>query len=374
MIRTRRSKLPLLIGVLVGLGGGWWITSSVSQTSRNVDAEPRTVTPRGDLSDQEKSTIALFEAVTPSVVFITSTSRVQRRYGFDIFEIPRTGAGSGFIWDDDGHIVTNMHVISDAQRVRVTLSDHSTWPATFVGAAPEKDIAVIKINAPSSALRPIAVGTSHDLRVGQSVFAIGNPFGLDQSLTTGVVSALGRTISSLSDRSIEGVIQTDAAINPGNSGGPLLDSAGRLIGVNTQIVTRGGGSEGIGFAVPVDTVNEVVPQLIAHGRVVRPQMGVTILSDEQARRIGVEGVMIQAVSRGGGAEAAGLRGVTQSGEGDIVFGDIIVKVNNRTVRRADDLLTELEKHRAGDTVQVEFVRGNETMSAEVVLQAPSASE
>lgn len=367
---AERYRLPLLVGIMAGLFGGWMLTREVERSNRQASATPRTVTPRADLSSQEKTTIEIFEAAAPSVVFITSVGSVRETYGFNIYEIPKTGAGSGIIWDTDGHIVTNFHVISDAQRVRVTLADHSTLPATFVGAAPDKDLAVIKIDADRALLRPIAIGTSHDLRVGQSVFAIGNPFGLDQSLTTGVVSALGRGIRSVNDRTIEGVIQTDAAINPGNSGGPLLDSAGRLVGVNTQIVTRSGGSEGIGFAVPVDIVNEVVPQLIVHGRIIRPQLGVVIVSDDLARRYGFDGVLVQSVSPGSGAEEAGLRGFGRTPDGDIVVGDLIVKVNDRVTRNLDDLLTEIEKCKPDETVVVTFIRDGKANTASVRLRAP----
>lgn len=363
------NRLPLLVGILAGLAGGWILTTQVNRRVNTPSAEPRVVSPRADLTQAEKTTIEIFEAAAPSVAYITTIADVRERFGFSVYEIPQ-GTGSGFVWDEQGHIVTNFHVVRNADRVRVTLADHTTWKAAFVGAAPDKDLAVLKIDSPASKLKPIALGTSHDLRVGQSVFAIGNPFGLDQTLTTGVVSALGRTISSLTQRTIEGVIQTDAAINPGNSGGPLLDSAGRLIGVNTQIVTKSGGSAGIGFAVPVDTVNEVVPQLIAHGRVIRPQLGVLIVPDETARRHGIEGVLIQSVQPKGGAEAAGLRGITREQNGDIVLGDIIVQVNEKQVRNADDLLGALEKFKPGDVVTIHFLRGGERKSAPVTLQLP----
>ncbi len=364
------TRLPLLIGVLVGLFGGWILTREVGQRVRAIDAQPRTVAPRADLTNQEKSTIALFENVAPCVTFITSQTSVREQFGFSIYEIPQTGAGSGFVWDSDGHIVTNYHVIGGAQSVRVTLADHSTWNASFVGAAPDKDLAVIRIDAPAGRLYPITVGSSNDLRVGQSVFAIGNPFGLDQTLTTGVVSALGRTISSVNGRTIDGVIQTDAAINPGNSGGPLLDSAGRLIGVNTQIVSKSGASAGIGFAVPVDTVNEVVPQLIAHGRVIRPQMGFTPLSEDLARRVGIKGVIIQSVREGSGADEAGLRGFRHGRDGEFEMGDIILSVNGTQTPSLDALLNLLEKQKPGDVVTVRFLREGEERTAKVRLDLP----
>ncbi|MFN0196232.1 MAG: S1C family serine protease, partial [Planctomycetaceae bacterium] len=213
----------------------------------NPDYVARAVVPRGDLTSDEQLTIDIFKEASPSVVYIISTEVLRDRFSLDVLQIPR-GAGTGFIYDSEGHIVTNHHVVGAGRSWTVTLADHSRWDAEFVGAAPDKDLAVLKINAPAAQLKPLAVGVSKDLQVGQKVLAIGNPFGLDQSLTTGIVSALGREIRSMTDRAIEDVIQTDAAINPGNSGGPLLDSAGRLIGVNTQIASPSGASAGIGFA------------------------------------------------------------------------------------------------------------------------------
>ncbi|MCZ6452167.1 MAG: trypsin-like peptidase domain-containing protein, partial [Deltaproteobacteria bacterium] len=224
-------------------------------------AAPREITPRGKLSVEESLTIALFRKASPSVVNITTLTVRRDVFTLNLLEIPE-GTGSGFVWDNAGHIVTNYHVIQNADVAQVTLADQSTLKARRIGVAPDKDLAVLQIDVAKSRLRPIPIGSSNNLRVGQKVYAIGNPFGLDQTLTTGVISALGREIESVTRRPIRGVIQTDAAINPGNSGGPLLDSAGRLIGVNTQIFSPSGASVGIGFAIPVDTVNRVVPQLI----------------------------------------------------------------------------------------------------------------
>ncbi len=366
------KRLPLLLGVLIGLLGGWVLIGQIHGYLGQRDAAPRPITPRGDLTEGEKTTIEIFEQAAPSVVYITSTTTRRARLGFNIYEIPAEGTGSGFIWDEQGHIVTNHHVIRGARRVKVTLADHSSWDADLVGDAPDKDLAVIRISAPPSRLRPIAMGTSHDLRVGQTVFAIGNPFGLDQTLTTGVVSALGRSIDSVNGQQIEGVIQTDAAINPGNSGGPLLDSAGRLIGVNTQIVSRSGASHGIGFAVPVDTVNQFVPQLIKHGRLIRPQLGVNIVDDGIVRRSlpGIEGVMIMTVGPGSGAEEAGLRGVEETPEGDIILGDIITAIDDHPIRNTGDLLIALEKYKPGDNVTVTYLRKESKRTARVRLQSP----
>jgi S1-C subfamily serine protease len=256
---------PLLLLLGLGLVLAWRFWPRAPWTGLDPNAVPRAVTPRGDLAEDEKTTIAIFRQASPSVVHITTLALRQDAFSLDLFQIPR-GTGSGFVWDQDGHVVTNYHVIQGADAARVTLADQSSWTARLVGAYPDKDLAVLMIDAPKNRLRPIPVGTSHDLQVGQKVFAIGNPFGLDQSLTTGVISALGREIESVTRQTIKDMIQTDAAINPGNSGGPLLDSAGRLIGVNTAIFSPSGAYAGIGFAIPVDEVNRVVPKLIRHGK------------------------------------------------------------------------------------------------------------
>lgn len=328
---------------------------------------PRPVTARGDLAADEKATIELFREASPSVVFITS---LARRSGglFRMAEIP-SGEGSGFVWDAAGHVVTNFHVIKGASSARVTLADGSTWTASFVGGAPDRDLAVLRIFPDGKALKPILVGTSQDLLVGQKVFAIGNPFGLDQSLSTGVVSALGRSIESVTGRQIEGVIQTDAAINPGNSGGPLLDSAGRLIGVNTAIASTSGSSAGIGFAVPVDTVNQIVPQLIQHGRVVRPQLGVTLADDAVAARLGIEGALILSVAPESGAAAAGLRGTSRDEAGAILLGDVVTRAGEREIRKADDLISVLEERKPGETLVLLVLRDGETRQVDVTLSA-----
>ncbi len=366
----RRTRTHLLLGILVGLAAGWLLVDRIQGfINDRTPAESRPVTPRGDLAADEKSTIELFERASPSVAYITSITRRRDFFGFNVYEIPQ-GTGSGFIWDDRGHIVTNYHVIMDAAKVEVTLADQSTWKAEFVGGDPSKDLAVLRISAPQSKLRPIDVGQSNNLRVGQKVFAIGNPFGLDHTLTTGVVSALGRTIPSFNSRTIEGVIQTDAAINPGNSGGPLLDSAGRLIGVNAQISSPSGGSVGVGFAVPVDIVNRVVPQLIRHGRVIRPYLGIRPVPDNYARQARIRGVIIASITAGGGAEAAGLRGSKYSrATNEIILGDIIQKIGDRPVASYDDLMTALEQHKVGDTVTVTFQRGDRLLSTKVHLHA-----
>jgi S1-C subfamily serine protease len=248
------------------------------------------------------------------------------------------------------------------------MADNSTWKAVLVGAAPDKDIAVLQIDAPSHRLRPIAIGSSKDLLVGQKVFAIGNPFGLDQTITSGIISALNREIKAVTGRVIHGAIQTDAAINPGNSGGPLLDSAGRLIGVNTSIYSPSGAYAGIGFAVAVDIVNSIVPQLIKHGRIIRPGIGATLADERVAKRLGIEGVLVLNVERGGPADKAGLQPTTQY-RGEIILGDIIIAVAGVQIRSFEDLLTELERFRVGAEVLFTILRNGETVDITLRLAA-----
>jgi S1-C subfamily serine protease len=282
-------------------------------------------------------------------------------------QVPR-GTGTGFVWDAAGPIVTNFHVIQGANGARVTLADQSTYDATLVGYFADRDLAVLKINAPKEKLPPLAVGTSRDLLVGQRVYAIGNPFGLDQTLTIGIVSALNREIESFNNRTIRGVVQTDAAINPGNSGGPLLDSAGRLIGVNTQIASPSGASAGIGFAIPVDEVNRIVPRLIRDGRFVRPAIGVTAGSQQLHRALKLPlGVAIVGVGRGTPAAQAGLQPFSRDSRGEVVMGDVITAVNDEPVKDLDDMLSLLERRQPGETVQLKVWRQGRERSLEVRL-------
>jgi S1-C subfamily serine protease len=332
------------------------------------EGKPRPVTPAGELSADERATIAVFERAAKSVVFISNTAIQRDIWSFNVMEVPQ-GSGTGFVWNRQGHIVTNFHVIYGADAIKVTLSDRSEHQAKLVGADPDHDLAVLQIQTADGALEPLMIGSSHDVRVGQKVLAIGNPFGLDHTLTTGVVSALGRTIKSLSNRTIEGVIQTDAAINPGNSGGPLLDSIGRLIGVNTQIVSPSGAYAGIGFAVPVDTVNRIVPELIKHGKVIQPGLGVSLVPDALARRWGIKGLIIGKVSRGGSADRAGLRGARETATGRIELGDIILAIDGKPVETTDHLMDIMDRHKVGDRVTVEVLRNNKRQSTDVILQA-----
>ncbi len=342
-----------------------WLGSASLNDPR---AAPRNIAARGELSAGEKSTIALFREASPSVVHITAIAVQRDLFTLNLYQIPE-GTGSGFIWDNSGNIITNFHVIQNADAAQVTLADQSNWKARRVGVAPDKDLAVLRIDAPANKLRAIPVGTSKDLQVGQSVFAIGNPFGLDQSLTTGVISALGREIESVTRRPIQGVIQTDAAINPGNSGGPLLDSAGRLIGVNTAIYSPSGASAGIGFAIPVDTVNRIVPELIRSGKVTRPGMGIQIAEDQIAERLGVTGVLVVEVVQGSAAAKAGLRPTRREASGRVRLGDVITAIDGKKIESPNELFLILERYKVGDSVNVTLVREGKTVQAKVTLEA-----
>jgi S1-C subfamily serine protease len=329
---------------------------------------PRPIAARGELSGGEKSIISLFKQASPSVVHITAITVQRDLFSLNLYQIPE-GTGSGFVWDTNGDIITNFHVIQNADAAQVTLADQSAWKARRVGVAPDKDLAVLRIDAPANRLKPIPVGTSKDLQVGQSVYAIGNPFGLDQSLTTGVISALGREIESVTRRPIQGVIQTDAAINPGNSGGPLLDSAGRLIGVNTAIYSPSGASAGIGFAIPVDTVNRIVPELIRYGKVTRPGLGIQIAEDQIAARLGVNGVLVVDVAPGGPAAKAGFRPTRREASGRVRLGDVITAIDGKKTESPNDLFLTLEKYRVGDSVNATLLRDGKSVQVKVTLEA-----
>lgn len=338
--------------------------SGNSASALTPDQSAAPLIPRGDLAADEQTTISLFSQVSPSIVHITTNTLARSRFNRNVTEIP-SGTGSGFVWDIEGHVVTNFHVIKDADTANVALADHSSWPAELVGIAPDKDIAVLKVEAPKELLKPVIVGTSSDIRVGQKTFVIGNPFGLDQTLTTGVVSALGREIDSVTNRKIQDVIQTDAAINPGNSGGPLIDSAGRVIGITTAIFSPSGAYAGIGFAIPIDTVRRYVPELIEHGRVIQPSLAITITRTDQ---FGVAGVLVVDVEPSSSAEAAGLRPTMRDRFGRLVLGDIITHVDDQTITNPDELLAIFEKHQVGDTVTLTVMRGNKTETLTVRLE------
>jgi S1-C subfamily serine protease len=341
-----------------------WVGSASLNDPRAV---PRAVTPRGDLSQGEKSTIGLFRQASPSVVHITAITVQRDLFTLNVIQIPE-GTGSGVVWDTNGNVITNFHVIQNADAAQVTLADQSNWKARVVGVAPDKDLAVLRIDAPATRLRPIPIGTSKDLQVGQGVFAIGNPFGLDQTLTTGVISALGREIESVTRRPIQGVIQTDAAVNPGNSGGPLLDSAGRLIGVNAAIYSPSGASAGIGFAIPVDTVNRIVPELIRYGKITRPGIGVQAAEDQIAQQLGVKGVLVVDVVAGSAAAKAGIRPTRREASGRVRLGDVIVAVDGVKVGSPNDLFLALEKYKIGDTVNFSLLRDGKMVQTRVTLE------
>ena len=334
-------------------------------------ASERTVTARGELASDEKATIELFERSRDSVVYITTSQLVRDTWTRNVMAVPR-GSGSGFIWDDAGHVVTNLHVIQGASQATVKLADGRDYQAALVGVSPAHDIAVLRIGVGFKRPPPVPVGTSADLKVGQKVFAIGNPFGLDWTLTTGIVSALDRSLPGEEGSApIEHLIQTDAAINPGNSGGPLLDSAGRLIGINTAIYSPSGASAGIGFSVPVDTVMRVVPQLIRNGKYIRPALGVELdegLNTRLTQGLGVEGVVVLRVMPGSAAHKAGIRGITQGADGRLAPGDIIVAIEGKPVDSVASLSARLDDFKVGDTVAVEVLRGGSRTKRPVTLQ------
>ncbi|MEQ1816272.1 MAG: trypsin-like peptidase domain-containing protein [Nitrosomonas sp.] len=334
------------------------------------NAEPRVIQARGNLAEDEKSTIELFENSRDSVVFITTRQRVMDAWTRNIFSVP-SGTGSGFIWDDSGHIITNFHVIQGASEAIVRLANGRDYKASLVGASPAHDIAVLRIGVGFQRPTPVPLGSSHDLKVGQKVFAIGNPFGLDWTLTTGIISALDRALPSSDGRTIDNLIQTDAAINPGNSGGPLLDSAGRLIGINTAIYSPSGASAGIGFAVPVDTVNRVVPQIISRGKYIRPAMGITVddkLNKRLIERLKINGVVILSTNPGSAADVAGLKGATLTPEGTIIANDIIIAVEGKSVDSVDKLLARIDSYKVGDTINITILRKGQEMEVAVILQ------
>lgn len=334
-------------------------------------AEPRPITPRGDLAEDERSTIALFEATRGSVVYIATTGRVVNPWTRNPLQVPR-GTGSGFVWDHLGHVVTNHHVVVGAAGATVRLADGRAFSAALVGASAEHDLAVLRIGVGIGRPDPVRIGSSHDLRVGQKVFAIGNPFGLDWTLTAGLISALNRELPADTGSVIEGLIQTDAAINPGNSGGPLLDSAGRLIGVNTAIYSPSGAYAGVGFAVPVDTVNRVVPRLIAAGRYVRPSLGIRTeqqINAALSARLGLEGVFVLDVEPGSAAERAGIRPARLGRDGSFQPGDVILAVGERPVRRVSDLLGALDRLEPGQEVRLTLLREGARTELAVTLDA-----
>jgi len=323
------------------------------------------------LTNDEENNISVFKSASPSVVFVTNTQLRRQRFSLNVMEIPR-GSGTGFIWDESGLIVTNFHVVQGANKITIELQSNKSYQATVIGTAPEKDIALLKIDAPNENLQPLPLGDSTSLAVGRKVLAIGNPFALDTTLTVGVVSALGREIKSITNRTIKNVIQTDAAINPGNSGGPLLNSNGELVGVNTAIYSPSGASAGIGFAIPVNAVKVIIPQLIEHGKLIRPVLGIETLTDYWTRRLRVKGVAILSVREGLPAAEAGMIGVREDRRGKIHLGDVIIAINGKNVTNEDSLLNQLEQFSPGDTVEITTLKDEKIHNYKVQLVAPEA--
>ncbi len=364
-------RLPFFAAVIL-CGVLLWRYARTDFSLHNPKAQPKPISARGDLAQDEKATIQLFRAASPSVVFITTTQskrkEAQDKKGAATFN---KGQGTGIIWDREGHILTNYHVIKEESATwTVTLADHSSWSASLVGVSKSQDLAVLRIFAPPPRLAPIRIGTSQNLQVGQKVFAIGNPFGFDQTLSTGVISALGRIIKPTANAEITGAIQTDAPINPGNSGGPLLDSAGLLIGVNTALYSPNGTYAGISFAIPVDTVNLIVTELIQTGRIRRPALGVNVSPGNIEEEFGLKGVMILNVSKGGAAEKAGLLPFHWDESGHLILGDLLVAINDKRIENLGDLYRLLGTHRIGETVQVTVLRrATKKLRISVKLQA-----
>ncbi len=348
----------------------WLLVPSVRVPFAAPAVEPRAVSARAPIASDEQATIDLFEKSKASVVYITTRKEVVDFWTRNTFSVPQ-GTGSGFVWDDNDHVVTNLHVIANASEAWIRLSDGRDYNATLVGASPDHDLAVLRISVPSNRPAPLPIGTSHDLKVGQRVFAIGNPFGLDWTLTTGIVSALDRSLSAENGATIEHLVQTDAAINPGNSGGPLLDSSGRLIGITTAIYSPSGAYAGVGFAVPVDTINRIVPKLIATGRYQRPTLGISMDDDfNQAitQQLQVQGVAVLRVFPNSGAAEAGLRAAQRGLRGDVEVGDIITELDGKPVTSPAAILSLLDEHEIGDQVRLTILREGKPLSVSLKLQ------
>ncbi|CAI7779417.1 unnamed protein product [Closterium sp. NIES-53] len=341
------------------------LTSVSAPATAIVQAPPRKLMP------DEQATVQLFNETTPSVVYITNLAVRRDVFTLDVMEVPQ-GSGSGFIWDREGHVVTNYHVIRNSSDLRVMLADQSVYAADVVGYDRDKDVAVLHIDAPRSKLRPLRVGSSFDLQVGQRVYAIGNPFGLDHTLTTGVISGLRREISSAATgRPIQDVIQTDAAINPGNSGGPLLDSNGNLIGINTAIYSPSGASSGVGFSIPADTVAGIVEQIIKYGQVTRPVLGISFAPEQSLEQLGVAGVLVLDAPPSGPAGKAGIRPTTRDSYGRLVLGDIITGIDGNTVRNGSDLYRILDRCKVGQKVEARVLRGDNEVTITITLEGKS---
>lgn len=356
-----RFSRRVLIALVVILG--LWVARDYVQLLLLSETDPRGITPRGDLAEVERTAIDVFDEVAPSVVSVTTFERSPRLLGHETSGTRgQLGLGSGFVWDAAGHIVTNDHVVRDAEYIAVRFGSEQ-WTAAVVGRAPEYEIAVLRLIGGPRPFRPLRLGTSADLRVGQTVFAIGNPFGLSHTLTQGLVSALERHLPTATGRELRGVIQTDAAINPGNSGGPLLDSAGRLIGMNTAILSPTGAFSGVGFAIPIDMVNRVVSTLIRDGRLPRAGIGVVTLRQELTERLGVKGVSVVGVLPGSPAVAAGLKCMAPEGD----FGDVIIAVNGSPVQSSGELAERFEEIGIGNRALLQVERNGKPLQVLVTI-------
>lgn len=322
-----------------------------------------------DLLPSEQRVIDIYKQTVPSVVNVANI-KFADSFFYGKVEVPQ-GTGTGFVWDDQGHIVTNFHVVQGGNSFIVTFhNDKTQYKAKVVGVAPKSDIAVLKLNKLPKELKPITIGSSNKLQVGQMALALGNPYGFDHSISKGIISALERKIDGIGGVKIHNMIQTDAAINQGNSGGPLLNSGGELIGMNTMIVSRSGSSAGLGFAVPVDTIKRISPQLITHGKVIRPGLGIGVLDDEiRERYVGKKGVALSYVDENGAASLSGLKGMMRDRFGRIYLGDVITKINEVEVNSRDDIYHELGKYKVGDSVNIEYYRDNKLKKVKVKLKA-----
>lgn len=360
-------KRSVLFVASLALLGAW--TTLPSASAKEKVAEPRQLALRGQLAVDELSTIDIFRKASPSVAYITTLDQVVNLLTMNVQEVP-SGTGSGFLWDEQGHVVTNFHVIKAARKAKVRFSDQQSYDATLVGVSPANDLAVLKVDFKGQKPASIPLGSSHDLQVGQHVLAIGNPFGLDHTLTSGIVSALDRSLTGDSGSAIHHLVQTDAAINPGNSGGPLLDSAGRLIGVNTAIYSPSGASAGIGFAIPVDTVNRVVPEIIAYGEYRRPSMGISTndqANEYLARSLGIRGVAILDISKGSPAAKVGLQIVRLGRDGKISSGDVIQSIDGKPIANIAEMDRQLDTRKIGDKVRLGVLRDGKQRELHVEL-------
>jgi S1-C subfamily serine protease len=342
----KKSKAAVIISVLIAL----------------CMCSPGTISA---LTEDEQNTIDIVKKTTNSVVFVTNIQLV-RDFFYEEEAVAR-GTGSGFVWDNSGHIVTNYHVIEEGDVFAVTLPNQEYRKARLVGKVVEKDIAVLRVEGDLQGLTPLKIGSSANLQVGQKVIAIGNPFGFDHSVTTGIVSALGRNIRGAGNVTIRDMIQTDASINPGNSGGPLLNSDGQLIGMNTMIYSETGASAGIGFAVPVNTIKRVVPQLIKYGKVIRPGLGISLLQEQYTRRYNIEGVAVLEVAPDGPADRAGIKGLGRDRYGQLYIRDVIIGIDDHKITSYDDLYNTMDNYRVGDTVTVTVERNGKTRKVQLTL-------